>query len=147
MQKKCAKTFKKLEKKGEDLEKELEKTKSSAKMDLSTDDTIEAHHKKKEIDLEAFAAKKKVEHQLQEKKKAKMKKTMSKCFGDAKTLYMSGRSFSDRHHDCRSSRHNQRSKEQEPRPITLLTFLLLRPEDQEPQPITLFTLLILLLLS
>ena len=95
MQKKCAKTFKKLEKKGEDLEKELEKTKS-AKMDLSTDDTIEAHHKKKEIDLEAFAAKKKVEHQLQEKKKAKMKKTMSKCFGDAKTLYMSGRSFSDR---------------------------------------------------
>ena len=85
---KSKKTIEKLEKNVEDLEKELKKTKS-AKMG-STDDTVEAHCKKKEIDLKAFTAEKEVDQQIQKKKEAMKKKTKSRRFRDTESLYRSG---------------------------------------------------------
>ena len=88
--KKSEKTIEKLEKRNDELEKEVKK---SAKE--SQEDAVAIHCQKKEIDLDAFAAKKNLEKRMQEKKEANKKKTKSKRFDDA-TMYQSGGSFSGR---------------------------------------------------
>jgi hypothetical protein len=59
------------------------------------EDAVAIHRQNKEIDLDAFAAKKNLEKELQEKKEVNKKKTKSKRFDDA-TKYQSGGSFSCR---------------------------------------------------
>ena len=90
-QKKNEKTIEKLEKKIEDLEKEI------LKQDTMTE-TVDAHRKKKEIDLEAYAARKKVDQRMQEKKEGNKKKKKTQRFKDAEsaTLHKHGGSFSGR---------------------------------------------------
>ena len=70
-----------MEKRNDELEKEVKK---SAKE--SQEDAVAIHRQKKEIDLDAFAAKKNLEKRMQEKKEANKKKTKSKRFDDA-TMY------------------------------------------------------------
>ncbi len=61
----------------------------------SHEDAVAIYRQKKEIDLDAFAAKKNLEKQMQEKKEANKKKTKSRRFDDA-TMNQSGGSFSGR---------------------------------------------------
>ena len=81
-----------MEKKIDDLEKELQKNESTKQYTVA--DTVGAHRKKKEIDLEAYAAKKKVNQQMQEKKENNNKKKKNRHFNNAETLHKHGGSFS-----------------------------------------------------
>jgi hypothetical protein len=89
------KTIDKLEKKVEVLEKELKKVRTSL-TDSTGDVAVEAHCKKKEIDLEAHTLKLEAEERIQDKKEARKMKTKSRRFEDAETLYKSGGSFNGR---------------------------------------------------
>ena len=93
-QKRNKKTIEKLEKKIDDLKKELQKNKSTKQKTVA--DTVDAHRKKKEIDLEAYAPKKKVGQRMQKKKEDNNKKKKNQCFDDTETLYKHGGSFSSR---------------------------------------------------
>jgi hypothetical protein len=59
-------------------------------------DTVDTHRKKKEIDLEAYAAEKKVDQQMQDKKEDNNKKKKNRRFDDAETLHKHGGSFRGR---------------------------------------------------
>ncbi len=72
-QKKSKKTIEKLEKRNEEVKEEVKNsTKESHK------DAVAIHCQKKEIDLDAFAAKKNLEKQMQEKKGGNKKKNKSR---------------------------------------------------------------------
>ena len=81
-------------KKIDELEKELQKNKSTKQDTVA--DTVDAHCKKKEIDLEAYAAKKKVDQQMQDKIEDNNKKKKNRLFDNAETLHKYGGSFSGR---------------------------------------------------
>jgi hypothetical protein len=103
-QKKSKNTIEKLEKRNEELKKEVKKLTKE-----SHEDDVAIYCQKKEIDLDAFAARTNLEKQMQEKKEANKKKTKSRHFDDA-TMYQSGGSFSGRlgkiHKDSNSSSYH-----------------------------------------
>ena len=75
----------------------------------SHEDAVVIHRQKKEIDLDAFAAKKNLEKRMQDKNEAKKKTTKSRQFDDA-IMYQSGGSFSGQlgkiHNDSDSSSYH-----------------------------------------
>jgi hypothetical protein len=62
-------------------------------------DAIVIHCKEKEIDLDAFTAKKNLEKQMQKEKEEQKKTTKSRQFDDTNTLVKSGSSFNSRQGD------------------------------------------------